>query len=66
MKLKFLKLWITLTSLDFMKFLKMNHDSFLSKSKVFKVNFRLCQGGELFDEIIARKRFTEADTAIVM
>ncbi len=28
--------------------------------------YRLCKGGELFDEIINRKRFTELDTAIVM
>jgi calcium-dependent protein kinase len=45
----------------------MNPDTIWSKSK-FRVLIliRVCYGGELFDEIIARKRFNEKDTAEIL
>ena len=50
--------------------MKMNINIIQFKSKnnfeLSHKTFRCCNGGELFDEIIRRKRFSEKDAAIVM
>jgi hypothetical protein len=45
----------------------MRRDITSSLSKFIFLNLdRICKGGELFDEIIARGKFTEKDAAILM
>ena len=48
----------------------MKNATTLSLSKTIYINLiqlnRICKGGELFDEIIARGKFTEKDAAILM
>ena len=42
-------------------------DSTLSQSKLFNLNMvRLCKGGELYDELIARGQFKEDEAATIM
>jgi hypothetical protein len=33
---------------------------------IIKIIFRICKGGSLFDEIVARGKFNEKDAALVM
>ena len=50
----------------------MDHPNILKLYEVFEDDARyyvvteICSGGELFDEIIKRKRFTEKDAAEIM
>jgi len=38
----------------------------LQSTNLHVILYRICKGGELFDEIIARGKFTEKDAAILM
>ena len=33
---------------------------------LINIYYRICKGGELFDEVIARGKFTEKDAAVLM
>ena len=46
--------------------LKTTRDTTSSLSKFFSLTDRICKGGELFDEIIARGKFTEKDAAVLI
>jgi len=48
--------------------LKEEKESFFKSKKwlITIIAFRICKGGELFDEIIARGKFTEKDAAVLM
>jgi len=39
---------------------------FFEDEKRYYIITEVCKGGELFDEIIAREKFTERDAAILM
>jgi serine/threonine protein kinase len=52
-----------------MNSLRMRSVTTLWRSKLLYwayINSRICKGGELFDEIIARGKFTEKDAAVLM
>lgn len=55
--------------LNYMKFMKIQKLSTLSKSKfnliLMLTKFRVCTGGELFDKIVEEERFSEQKAAIV-
>jgi calcium-dependent protein kinase len=53
-----------LRSLDHPNIVKMYE--FFEDDKRFYIVTEICKGGELFDEIISRGKFTERDTAILM
>jgi calcium-dependent protein kinase len=46
--------------------LKTTRDITSSQSKCLSLTVRICKGGELFDEIIARGKFTEKDAAVLV
>ncbi len=54
----------TLKNLDHPNILRL-YEVFEDKKYIFLVT-EFCQGGELFDEIIARGRFNERDAAVVI
>ena len=49
-----------------MKYLKIAKITTQFKSKLASLTYRICKGGELFDEIIARKRFGEHDASVIL
>jgi calcium-dependent protein kinase len=53
-----------LKNLDHPNILRL-HEVFEDKSYIYLVT-EYCDGGELFDEIIARKRFEEKDAAVLI
>lgn len=54
----------TLKNLDHPNIVKL-HEIFRDKKNIYLVT-ELCTGGELFDEITAREKFTEGDAALII